>query len=61
MIFCNLSYNIKAKIMSYYIVDENKIKLNNEIMYYNTKKTVQKILNEIIENILKELSENDLY
>ena len=57
MILKNLSYNIKSKIMSYYIIDELKIQLNEEVLYYHTKNTVKKILNEIIENVLKELSE----
>ena len=58
MILKNLSYNIKSKIMSYYIIDELKIQLNEEVLYYHTKNTVKKILNEIIENVLKELLDN---
>ena len=61
MILKNLSYNIKSKIMSYYIIDELKIQLNEEVLYYHTKNTVKKILNEIIENVLKELLEDDIY
>ena len=60
MILKNLSYNIKSKIMSYYIIDELKIQLNEEVLYYHTKNTVKKILNEIIENVLKELLEDDI-
>ena len=60
MILKNLSYNIKSKIMSYYIIDELKMQLNEELLYYHTKNTVKKILNEIIENVLKELLEDDI-
>lgn len=51
--FYKLPYDIKFKIMSYYpLVSSKKKKINEEIILYNIKFSVKKVLNEIINNIV---------
>ena len=55
MILYNIPYELKLRISSFYIIEDIKIKINDEIIYYHRQMIVKKILDEIIENVLKDM------
>ena len=55
MILYNIPYELKLRISSFYIIEDIKIKINDEIIYYHRQMIVKKILDEIIDNVLKDM------
>ena len=55
MILYNIPYELKLRISSFYIIEDIKIKINDEITYYHRQMIVKKILDEIIDNVLKDM------
>jgi hypothetical protein len=55
MILYNIPYELKLRISSFYIIEDIKIKINDEIIYYHRQMIVKKILDQIIENVLKDM------
>ena len=55
MILYNIPYELKLRISSFYIIEDIKKKINDEIIYYHRQMIVKKILDQIIENVLKDM------
>ena len=55
MILYNIPYELKLRISSFYIIEDIKIKLNDEIIDYHRQVIVKQILEEIIDNVLKDM------
>ena len=55
MILYNIPYELKLRISSFYIIEDIKIKMNDEIIHYHRQMIVKKILDEIIDNVLKDM------